>query len=174
MLKFEIPKELAHLPISKGGYPIPFFVSTKDGEPDFVILSFKKQQICIEKKLCGVCGKKIHSSGFIYFISGPVGYKNRVSSDAGMHRVCAEFSLTACPHMYLEKAKRREIEIPPGHYCTNDDLVMLLDKPSEILLVKACKFKVMDLPHGGHVLRYSAVSAEKYIYVDGKLTKEIK
>lgn len=163
----DIPKELSHLKIDSRGYPIPYFVSEINGKPEFRFIKPERLEMIIEKKLCHICGKKLPTD-FFYFISGPVGLQNRVSTDAAMHRLCAEFSLRACPHLYLQKADRRD----------NDELAetidksqaILLDKPDTMFLVKCDKFKRID--EGGRMyIRYRPVATEKYIYEAGKLHK---
>lgn len=104
---------------------------------------------------------------YFYFISGPVGLQNKISTDAGMHRLCAEFSLKACPHLFLQKAERRD----------NDELAQTVDKaraiipdkPDTIYLVKCDKFKRIN--EGGRMyIRYRVVTTEKYEYHNGRLT----
>ncbi len=171
-LNIAIPKELAHLKVDHRGYPIPFFVSYQNGVPEFRFLNITKQHFILENKLCGICGKKLNKD-YSYVISGPKGYENKISSDSAMHRVCAEFSLQACPHLYLEKAERR----------TNDDLgkaiaakpsIVIMDKPEKLFLIKISKFRLED--HGGQkfVVYSNAVSVEEYHYVNGKLEKKNK
>lgn len=165
-----IPKELSHLKTDDRGYPIPYFVSpAPDGQHEFRYIDRGRQLMIINRKVCHICGKKLPDD-YCYFISGPIGLGNRISTDAGMHRVCAEFSLMACPHLYFFKAQRRE----------NDDLGKLVgampspvvkDKPNELYLIKASKFKTVT--HAGDTfIRYTLHSHEKYIYIDNKLIKQ--
>lgn len=161
-----IPPELAHLKIDPRGYPVPFFVSKKNGVYDFVNLDINKQQIAVDQKLCGICGKKLYKD-FMYFISGPLGMKNRASSDPAMHRVCAEFSLSVCPHLHFRAAPRRDHTGDPN---VLNNPFMILEKPEFFYLIKASKYKY-DIAR--HVIIYSFVSAEKYFYKGGILTKEI-
>jgi hypothetical protein len=165
----EIPKELAHLKIDKRGYPVPFFVPWNNGEPDFRYMDAQRLYMIIDNKLCHICGKKLHKD-YCYFISGPIGYQNRISSDAGMHRICAEFSLKACPHLYLQKAERREND-EVGKLINSKPSPIIKEKPSTLLLIKASKFKIV-LYEGQKYLRYTPVSAETFHYVNGKLKKQ--
>lgn len=102
-----IPAFLSHLKVNNNGYPIPYFVAYKDGKPDFRLLDPQKQVFCATHKKCAICGKKLFDKSY-YFISGPEGYKNKVSTDPAMHRQCAEYSINSCPHLHLQKAHRRE------------------------------------------------------------------
>lgn len=166
----EIPKELSHLKIDKRGYPIPYFVSWINGEPEFRYMDAARVKRIIENKLCHICGIKLPKDYF-YFISGPVGLQNKVSSDAAMHRVCAEFSLRACPHLFLQKAERREND-ELGKLLNAQPSPLIREKPSELYLVKASKFKIVYQDNHQYI-RYTPVSSEKYIYENNKLIKSL-
>lgn len=166
---FDIPEALAHLKIDERGYPIPFFVSRPNGKPDFRLLDATKYDLCITKKLCAICGKKVHPGSY-YFISGPIGLQNKTCTDSAMHRVCAEFSLKVCPHMYFEKAEYRDggakdlVPENPFHLQT---------KPTELFLVKAKKFEPFKR-EGYSMIKFWPVSTERYIYENGKLIKDVQ
>lgn len=160
---FDIPKELAHLKIDEKGYPIPFFAPIIDGKPNFKFQDEKKRDLCLLRKLCPICGKKLPKD-YSYIITGPLGLQNRISSDAMMHRVCAEFSLSVCPHLYFYKSERK-IETSKNPY-------IVKDKPSELFLVKVSKFKgEFDKIAQTMLIRFTPVSSEKYIYQDNVLIK---
>lgn len=97
---------MRHLKTDERGYPIPFFVPIIEGKPDFRYMDKNKQQLCKDKKLCSICGKRLFEKSF-WFITGPNGLKNSVQTDPPMHEDCARFSLATCPHLQFEKAKRR-------------------------------------------------------------------
>jgi len=90
--------------------------------------------------------------------------KNRVSTDPAMHRVCAEFALEVCPHIYYEKAERKELggNVPQPH--------IINDKPSELMLIK-CRTKFKWKLRKENVFSYQYVSHEVYRYVNGVLEK---
>lgn len=164
----QIPKELAHLKIDSRGYPVPYFVSWIDGKPEFRFLSVERLDMIIERKVCHICGKKLPNDSF-YFVAGPTGLENKISTDAPMHRACAEFSLFACPHLFRQKAERRD----------NDPLAKSLGeerakydpgKPDTLFLVKADKIKVKR-DDGRPFIHFRPVSTEKYIYENGTLVK---
>src|SRR5438477_8655117 len=106
-LPVPIPAEMSHLKLDDRGYPIPFFAPIIDDKPNFKYQDERKRDLCIDKRLCHVCGKKL-AKDHCYFISGPLGYKNKVSTDAGMHLACAEFTLKVCPHLLYQEAERKE------------------------------------------------------------------
>lgn len=172
MRHFEIPKFLDHLPVNEKGYPIPYFVAIVDGKPDFRLLDSVKQLACINGKKCGVCGKTIPNTQF-YFVSGYFGYLNSISTDPGMHRECAEFSLVACPHMHFKKAERREeydegvdVSAPAGFVDT---------KPDKVYLIRATNYKAGRIPGSKNItIQYKAMNAEEWIYEGNILVRSGK
>lgn len=171
-LKLDIPKELSHLKVDPRGYPIPFFVSYIDGKPEFRFMNFDRVLMIIHKKLCHICGKKLPKD-YCYFIAGPMGLKNGISSDAGMHRICAEFSLKACPHLFLQNADyRKNDELSKKLHAAAHPSVMTT-KPDMLYLVKTSKFKTI-MVDGRYFIKYTPHSSEIYKYVDGKLEMEVK
>lgn len=170
MPNVHIPSFLKHLKINDKGYPIPFFVAYVDGKPDFRLLDPKKQHYCIHQKLCAICGKKLFKDSY-YFISGPIGYTNGVSTDPAMHRECAEYSINVCPHLHFEKSERRDKGI---EHLKNEQDCMLEQKPPMILLVKAHKFKDFRNPaNEGTLIRFIPASYEIFVYENGLLTKSL-
>lgn len=173
MAKFNlpIPKCLSHLKIDERGYPIPYFVSWVDGKPEFRFMDHVRQEMIIEKKVCHICGKKLNKD-YNYIISGPIGYQNKISSDAAMHRECAEFSLMACPHLYLQKAERRKND-ELGKAVGLQDSPVIKDKPTTLLLTRISKWNTVK-HNGATYLKFIPISFETYHYVNGKLEKQIK
>lgn len=104
-MKIEIPSFLSHLPIDDKGYPIPYFVAIEDSKPNYKILDEKKQKICIEHNKCTICGNQLLKKTF-FFISGPMGVANRITTEPPMHRECAEYSLATCPHMHFANDRK--------------------------------------------------------------------
>lgn len=161
-----IPKQMSHLKIDPRGYPIPFFVPIVNGEPNFKYADHRKQELAIEKKLCHICGLKLIPKSY-YFITGPMGLKNRVVTDAAMHRECAEFSLQACPHMFFQKAERK----------ADEDMApmagaLIMAKPSELYLIKSDKFEArFNHQYGYKLIHFRVTGTDKFIYVDNKLQK---
>lgn len=164
----EIPKKLGHLKIDSRGYPVPYFVSWIDGKPEFRFLLKERLDMIIKRKVCHICGKKLPNDCF-YFITGPMGLQNRISTDAAMHRLCAEFSIIACPHLYRQKAERRDND-PLAKTMTEDRIKHDPGKPDTLFLIKADKIKV-TYDGGRPYIYYRPVSFEKYIYENGLLVK---
>lgn len=166
----EIPKELAHLKKDGRGYPIPFFVHEVNCEPEFRFLSYERQKMILDCRLCGICGKPL-SDDDTYFIGGPLTLQNFLSTDAGMHKVCAEFSLKACPHMFHRKAQRRDNDLAGMLVKMQESPIHVAAKPPFYLLIKASRWQKVWI--GKELLsRFVIHSVERYIYIDNKLTKE--
>ncbi|HEV3223928.1 MAG TPA: hypothetical protein VGZ90_13660 [Puia sp.] len=160
----EIPDFLSHLKVDERGYPIPFFVPIVDGKPNFKYADLNKFNICTEKHLCWVCGKKLIKDSF-YFISGPIGLHNRIHSDPAMHKECAQFTLMVCPHLYFYKAERKATDTAPPY--------QLSGKPECLFLVKSSKYKLVSDGIGvRQLVKFNVIATEKYIYVDNKLQKQ--
>lgn len=166
---FEIPDFLSHLPVDERGYPIPYFAPVVNGKPDFRLLDKEKFDICTQYNKCAVCGRKLLKKLY-YFIAGPQGAKNKISTDPPMHKECSGFSLAACPHLHFEKAERRQINLPNGTVVDNPTQV--LEKPSTMFLICADSFKVINnkaLP-GSKLIKYNPVKIAGYVYMKGILT----
>lgn len=168
-VNIEIPPFLSHLKVDHRGYPVPFFVQWIDGRPDFRLLDVGKWKICMDNRLCSICGLKLPKD-FHYFIAGPQGLKNKTSTDTPMHHDCAMFSIEACPHLYYGKADRRSGDANYQKAIDySGDRHMIFEKPEEIYLVKSDKYKAIN--HDGETyIRYRPVSSKKFIYVNNILT----
>lgn len=104
-----LPARIARLPIAPNGYPQLWFVSIIDGKPDFRIADTKKLYLCVQRKLCWVCGEPL--GVHMCFVIGPMCTVNRVSADPPAHWDCAEFSVKACPFLTRPHMVRREDEL---------------------------------------------------------------
>lgn len=166
---------MAHLRLDDRGYPIPYFATIINGKPDFRLLDARKQKDCVDRKLCSVCGKKLPKD-YCYFLSGIMGVTNQVSTDPPMHRACAEYSLAVCPHLHLEKAQRREVDLPLS---VLQEILVEQSKPKDIYLIKAktSNFKTKNTPDGKGgsypIIHYTLISTIKYSYEGGILVKSL-
>lgn len=132
---------MRELKIDERGFPIPFFVPIIHGKPEFRFQDERKLKLCIGKKLCSICGKKLYDKSF-WFISGPMGLKNHTASDAPMHEACARFSIAVCPHLVYQRADRRDQLPIEGTVRTNPH--MIHEKPNDIFLMKADKVEILE------------------------------
>jgi len=159
-----IPEYLSHLKVDQTrGFVIPYFVPIVEGCPNFLYADPDKAEACFRYKKCWICGLKIKGK-ISWIITGPIGLQNTVSSDAPMHRHCAEYSLKACPHLAIEKARRRTLEEEASSHHVHT-------KPNRLYLVGIDKFKIFK--HERQILfKYRSAMIIEYSYKDGKL--EIK
>lgn len=105
-----LPERMRHLKIDERGYPVPYFVATVNGKPDFRVSDAERWQKCARFGHCWVCGEIVGQ--FKTFVIGPMCAVNRVTSEPSCHLDCAVFSATACPFLTLPKAKRRDANMP--------------------------------------------------------------
>ena len=104
------PPRIAALPVDERGYPVPFFVAWRDGQPDFRFTDPDKLVACIRGKLCWVCGTQL--CRYQTFVIGPMCSVNRVSAEPPSHKECAEYSVRACPFLSKPHMTRREYNMP--------------------------------------------------------------
>jgi len=156
---FTIPQELSHLRLDERGFPIPFFVPMVKDKPEFRYKDRKKIEYCIAKRRCSICGKKLRSQ-FSYVITGPMGLKNRIVSDAPMHLLCAQFTMEACPYIHFERTKRIDNRDGGEH--------VIKTKPERMFLIKIDGYEVIRDPHNTY-FKFNVVSFEEYRYNDGIL-----
>lgn len=102
-----LPDRMKHLTVSERGYPVPWFVAWVEGKPEFRVADAEKLVLAVREGRCWVCG------GFMdgekgCFVLGPMCTVNRVSAEPPSHRVCAEYSVKACPFLTKPQMTRRE------------------------------------------------------------------
>lgn len=99
MNKTNVPAHLAHLPTYRG-LPVPYVVLIdNDGNPHFRINNIDKENECIEKKLCHICGKPLLKE--FWFIGGHLSafHPRGAFNDPPVHKLCGLYALTTCPYM---------------------------------------------------------------------------
>lgn len=108
-----LPRLMLDLPIDERGYPVPFFVAWFKGVPDFRVADRRKMALCMDKKLCWICGKPLGIyPSLVAFTIGPMCAINRISSEPPQHTVCSEYAVKACPFLVMPKMHRREDRMP--------------------------------------------------------------
>ena len=158
----QIPAFLTHLPIYRG-YPVPYFVpKDENGIWQLKYASAEKMNNCLKYHKCCVCFKPLTKDDY-WFISGPMGLQTQTDSHPPMHKCCAEYSLSVCPHLFFEKTHRTSDESLAQSF-------QIVEKPKELFLVKARKFSTVNI-NGMTLIKYASHNIEgKYEYKDGKLT----
>jgi hypothetical protein len=94
-----MPRTLRQRPKYKG-LPIPFttFISP-DGKPDFRVVDEYSRLLCIERRLCGLCGAELKRGRPIVFIGGDKSCGAGNFLDPAMHEECAVYATTVCPYL---------------------------------------------------------------------------
>lgn len=161
----DTPPFLQHLRQHKR-MPVPYFVAYVGQDPDFRLHDAKKQHACLSHRKCAICGKPLPAEAFL--ISGPLGLKNRVSSDTWMHQACAQFSLDNCPYLSRQHTDRREAGLL-SHTLQAD--YHAPNKPAEVYLIRTDKYQVLRTSQGP-LINYRPLASLRHTYVDGRLTPD--
>lgn len=103
-----MPSQVRALPRNHAGYPVPWFVASIDGEPDFRVIRARGIEEAVEKRLCWVCGQRRAKAKPDAFVIGPMCAVNRVSAEPPSHQPCAMYAARACPSLSNPKKRRRE------------------------------------------------------------------
>ncbi|MFI8531756.1 hypothetical protein ACIGMX_16140 [Streptomyces aquilus] len=132
------PPRIARLPLNKVGYPVPWFVATEDGEPDFRVVGHGKMNGAITFRCCWICGGPlinrtlgVAATQYAYVV-GPMCAVNRTSAEPPAHRDCAIFAATACPFLTTPGMRRRDSNLPEG--AAEPDGVMIRRNPGVALV----------------------------------------
>lgn len=129
----ELPVRLRALPVSDGGYPVPWFVAWVDGKPEFRAADASKFRDAIRFRKCWVCGEQL--GRLMTFVIGPMCGINRTSAEPPCHTECARWSARNCPFLANAGRTRREDdaidavklqECMPGHAIARNPGVTLL------------------------------------------------
>jgi len=109
-----LPPRLARRPVSSRGFPVPWFVTFRNGDWDFVNLDPEKLGIAYTQEICWLCGEKLGQ--FRSFCIGPMCSINRVTSEPAQHKLCSEYAVRACPFLVRPNAKRNDkATMAPGN-----------------------------------------------------------
>lgn len=103
-----IPPRMAHRPINRRGFPVPWFVTEKDasGDWDFVNVHPLRVVEAVSRGVCFLCGERLGK--YVAFVIGPMCSINRVSAEPPVHRECAEYAVRACPFLVNPNTRRNE------------------------------------------------------------------
>lgn len=103
-----MPSRIRNLQRNEAGYPVPWFVATVDGKPDFQIIAPNRIADGVTKRLCWICGQRRPRSAPDAFVIGPMCAVNRVSAEPPSHLGCAIYAAMTCPFLANPKKRRRE------------------------------------------------------------------
>jgi hypothetical protein len=140
-----MPRQMQSLPVDKRGYPVPWFVEWRNGEPEFRAMDRNKFVRAINQRLCWVCGQKLYEE--MVFVVGPMCALNLISSEPPSHRQCAQFSARACPFLSRPHMVRREDEeINSTKAKANSAGIMVERNPGVTLLWFTKSFELLRIP----------------------------
>lgn len=163
-----MPARIAELPRDHRGYPIPHFVATIDGKPDFRIVRPGGIDYCIRGQVarCWVCGKAIHGNSCAYVV-GPMCAVNRTSAEPPSHPSCARYSAKVCPFLTTPKMHRVESTLPEGH--VKPAGIMLARNPGVALVWPTrLPIKVFGDGRGGMLFDLGQPSGPPEFYAQGR------
>lgn len=127
------PPRIARLPRNKAGYPVPWFVATINGEPDFRVVGTGKMDGAVAFRCCWLCGGSLinrtlgpAATQYAYVV-GPMCAANRTSAEPPAHRDCAIYAATACPFLTTPGMRRRDSNLPED--AAEPDGVMIRRNP---------------------------------------------
>lgn len=149
-----IPDFLTHLQVDqRRSLPVPV-INLYDTGHDFTAINGDRVRKLAADRACGICGKPLDY--WLTFLGGPRSYASRTYADPPMHQACAEFSLTACPHISIGRARRAT----GNHLMTNATQAdgFTLDKPDTWVLATTRSYTTSMAPAqgGGYVPLFHA------------------
>jgi hypothetical protein len=144
IIHLDIPQRMKRLQISDEGYPVPWFVSWRNGKPDFRAVDTVKLVIAARLKKCFLCGENlgIHMT----FVIGPMCAVNRTSAEPPAHHSCALYAVKACPFLTQPRMRRNEKNIPID--ATQPAGEMIRRNPGVSLLWTTRKYFTQRLSNG--------------------------
>lgn len=87
--------------------------SPAEGRPIFAKPHMVRQRRSIAELRCTVCGEKTHARDRWWFKLGRIEDGYFMTTEAPVHRACADFALTVCPHL---RGREADLEPMPGGY----------------------------------------------------------
>jgi hypothetical protein len=105
-----MPENMRRLPIDDRGYPVPWFVPTVDGKPEFRAMDPEKFGIAVRLKRCWLCGQPL--GVHMCFPIGPMCMVTRTIGEPPSHHACALYGVKACPFLTQPRMRRNEKDLP--------------------------------------------------------------
>jgi hypothetical protein len=128
------PDRIARLPSDRRGYPVPWFVAWRDGEPDFRVVSAPRLAEAWEGERCWICGGKL--GAYRAWVIGPMCVLERACPEPPSHLECGEFAARHCPFLSNPKMRRREPS-QHAHHRPTPNTVELNTETTAIWVTKA-------------------------------------
>ena len=158
---------IAKLPIDGRGYPVPWFVPSIDGNPEFRAFDAQKWIDAVRYSLCWVCGEQLGS--YKAFVLGPMCGITRTTSEPPCHLECAEWSARNCPFLSQPKAVRREDEFTDK--CDSAG-IQIKRNPGVTLIWVTKQFRVFNDPQGKPLITVGNPTKIKWYHQGRPATRE--
>lgn len=153
-----LPANMLDRPVSRMGYPVPFFASKVNGEWDFRVVHPETTVRCIKEKLCWVCGKPMGSK--MAFVVGPMCVVTRTSAEPPSHYTCGVYSATACPFLASPRMKRNEADLPVGH--TPPSGIAIMRNPGCAAVLVTRSYRLFNDGRGGMLIEMGRPEAVEW------------
>jgi hypothetical protein len=133
-----LPDNMRELPVSRQGYPVPFFVARETAPDwDFRVVRPDTFVKCVRQHLCWICGQTMGTKKA--FVVGPMCVITRTSAEPPCHLSCAEYAAIACPFLAQPRMKRNEVDLPEGHQLPAGEAIMRNPGVSAVLVTRGLK-----------------------------------
>jgi hypothetical protein len=137
----DMPSRIRALPVDERRYPVPWFVATINGKPDFRVIKPGGIQLAVKHDSCWICGQRNYKTRRA-FVIGPMCAINRTSSEPPCHPECAIWSAKACPFLTRPKSVRREANMPDD--AETPAGIMLPRNPGVALVWIVDRYSIVD------------------------------
>jgi hypothetical protein len=128
------PTRIADLPTDPRGYPVPWFVSWREGTPNFPVIDAHKLGVAWNNELCWVCGGKLGAHRG--WVVGPMSVIEGATPEPPSHYDCALFSVTSCPHLTTPAARYRQSDESAPDYAPQANISKSRSAATAIWLTK--------------------------------------
>jgi hypothetical protein len=110
-----LPMNMRHLPVSRRGYPVPYFIKVRSGDDwDFRVIIPEMVVDCLITRKCWICGQQ--TGRLQAFVAGPMCIITRTTAEPASHPSCARYAAIACPFLANPRMKRDMNDLPEGHW----------------------------------------------------------
>lgn len=167
--KIPLPENMRELPVSKKGYPVPFFVARSTAPDwDFRVVHPETAVRCYRDHLCWICGQKMGTKKA--FVVGPMCVVTKTSAEPASHYSCAQYSAIACPFLARPNMRRNEKDLPEGHQPPAGVAIMRNPGVTAVLVTRTIKpFKDHD---GGLLFQMGEPDAVEWYALRGRANRK--